>query len=66
MKPRMNAKERELILKEEVYAVVGCAIEALKVGGHGLHERIYENCLCVEVSTARLRIYATGTASSDV
>src|SRR5205814_7097948 len=44
----MNANERELILKEEVYAVVGCAIEVLNVRGHGLHEKIYENCLCVE------------------
>jgi GxxExxY protein len=48
MKPPMDANERELILKEEVYAVVGCAIEVLNVRGHGLHEKIYENCLCVE------------------
>ena len=44
----MDANGRELILKEEVYAVVGCAIEVLKVLGHGLHEKIYENCLGVE------------------
>jgi GxxExxY protein len=44
----MDANKRELILKEEVYAVVGCAIEVLTVRGHGLHEKIYENCLCVE------------------
>ena len=48
MKPRMDANERELILKDEVYAVVGCAIEVLNVQGHGLHEKIYEKCLCVE------------------
>ncbi len=48
MKPLMDANEHELILKEEVYAAVGCAIEVLKVRGHGLHEKIYENCLCVE------------------
>ena len=48
MKPLIDANERELILKEEVYAVVGCAIEVLNVRGHGLHEKIYENCLCVE------------------
>ena len=29
--------------------MVGCAIEVLNVRGHGLHERIYENCLCVEL-----------------
>src|SRR5262249_317136 len=44
----MNANKRELLLQEEVYAVVGCAIEVLNVRGHGLHEKIYENCLCVE------------------
>jgi len=44
----MNANTRELVLRNEVYAVVGCAIEVLNVRGHGLHEKIYENCLCVE------------------
>lgn len=48
MKPPMDANARELILKEEVYAAVGCAIEVLNVRGHGLHEKIYENCLCAE------------------
>jgi GxxExxY protein len=48
MKPRMDANERELILKDEVYAVVGAAIEVLNVRGHGLHEKLYEKCLCVE------------------
>src|SRR5258705_1593223 len=45
---KRTANERELILKEEVYAVVSCAIEVLNIRGHGLHEKIYENCLCVE------------------
>jgi len=44
----MDANARELILREEVYAVVGCAIEVLNIRGHGLHEKIYENCLCIE------------------
>ena len=44
----MNASRHELLLQKEVYAVVGCAIEVLNVRGHGLHEKIYENCLCVE------------------
>jgi GxxExxY protein len=46
----MDANRRELLLQKEVYAVVGCAIEVLIVRGHGLHEKIYENCLCVEFS----------------
>ena len=45
----MDANRRELLLQKEVYAVVGCAIEVLNVRGHGLHEKIYENCLCVEL-----------------
>src|SRR5919109_4346110 len=44
----MNANRRELLLQKEVCAVVRCAIEILNVRGHGLHEKIYENCLCVE------------------
>src|SRR5438045_9221275 len=44
----MDANKHELILQEEVYGVVGGAIEVLNVRGHGLHEKIYENCLCVE------------------
>src|SRR6476619_3179497 len=44
----MNANKHELLLQKEVYAVVGCALEVLNVRGHGLHEKIYENCLCVE------------------
>jgi GxxExxY protein len=45
----MDANRHELLLQKEVYAVVGCAIEVLNVRGHGLHEKIYENCLCVEL-----------------
>jgi len=38
----------ELLLKEEVYQIVGCAIEVLNGLGHGLHEKPYENALVVE------------------
>ena len=44
----MNANQRELILKEEVYEVVGCAMEVLNELGHGLLEKPYENALVVE------------------
>ena len=37
-KPQMHANKRELLLHDEVYAVVGCAIEVLNVRGHGLSE----------------------------
>ena len=37
-----------LILKDEVYRVVGAALAVLKELGHGLHEKPYENALVVE------------------
>ena len=37
-----------LLLKEEVFAVVGAAMEVLNGLGHGLHEKPYENALVVE------------------
>jgi GxxExxY protein len=37
-----------LLLKEEVYQIVGAAIEVLNGLGHGLHEKPYENALVVE------------------
>ena len=44
----MDTNEHELILKEEVFAVVGSAMEVLNVLGHGLIEKPYENALVVE------------------
>jgi GxxExxY protein len=43
----MNAN-KELLLKNEVYQIVGCALEVLNELGHGLHEKPYENALVVE------------------
>ena len=37
-----------LVLKDEVYQLIGCALEVLNGVGHGLHEKIYENALVVE------------------
>jgi GxxExxY protein len=44
----MDANGRELILKDEVYAIVSCALEIINGLGHGLHEKPYENSLAVE------------------
>ena len=44
----MHTNEHELILKEEVFDVVGCAMEVLNELGHGLLEKPYENALVVE------------------
>ncbi len=46
--PRMDTNEHELLLKEEVFQVVGCAMEVLNELGHGLLEKPYENALVVE------------------
>jgi len=43
----MNANE-QLLLKNEVFMIVGCAMEVLNELGHGLHEKPYENALVVE------------------
>ncbi len=37
-----------LLLKEEVFQIVGCAMEVLNALGHGFHEKPYENALVVE------------------
>ena len=39
----------ELLLRDDVYKIVGCAIEVLNGLGHGLHEKPYENALVVEI-----------------
>lgn len=38
-----------LILKDEVYRIIGAALEVINVLGHGLHEKPYENALVVEL-----------------
>ena len=38
----------DLLLKEEVFQIVGAALEVLNGLGHGLHEKPYENALVVE------------------
>ncbi len=44
----MNSNEHELILKEEVFDVAGCAMEVLNELGHGLLEKPYGNALVME------------------
>ena len=41
--------EHELIFKEEVFGVVGRAMEVLNEPGYGLLEKPYENALVVEL-----------------
>ena len=44
----MNTNRHELLFKDEVFQVVGCAMEVLNILGHGLLEKPYENALAVE------------------
>ena len=44
MDTNQNSK---LLFKDEVYQIVGAAIEVLNGLGHGLHEKPYENALAV-------------------
>ena len=44
-----SARGSDMLLKDEVYKIVGCAIEVLKSIGHGLYEKPYENALVMEL-----------------
>lgn len=44
----MDTNKHELLFKEEVFQIVGCAMEVLNTLGHGLLEKPYENALVVE------------------
>ena len=44
----MDTNTEKSLAKEEVFQIVGCAIEVLNTLGHGLLEKPYENALAVE------------------
>ncbi len=46
--------ETTLVLKEEVFQIVGAAMEILNELGHGYHEKPYENALTVEFRLRRI------------
>ena len=51
----MNTNRSEvLLLKTEVFQVVGCAIDVLNTIGHGLLEKPYENSLVVEFGLRKI------------
>lgn len=49
-------------LKEQV---IGCAIEVHRVLGPGLLERIYRDCLCIELRAGKLRVDCERPVSLD-
>jgi hypothetical protein len=54
----VDVDDNKLLLKNEVFQIVGCAIEVLNALGHGLIEKPYENALVVEFG---LRNIASGS-----
>jgi len=46
----------KLLLKEEVFQIVGAAFEILNEVGHGFHEKPYENALVVEFARRGIQI----------
>ena len=50
----MYTNDEKLLLKEEVFQIVGCAIEVLNTLGHGLVEKPYENALVVEFGLRKI------------
>ncbi len=50
-------EDQKLLLKEEVFQIVGCAIEVLNALGHGLVEKPYENALAVEFALRKIPVH---------
>jgi len=50
----MDTNSGKLLAKEEVFQIVGSAIEVLNALGHGLLEKPYENALAVEFDLRKI------------
>src|SRR3989442_1127952 len=53
-RPLAAIRGSDLLLRDEVYQSVGCALEVLNGLGHGLHEKPYENALVVEFGLRKI------------
>ncbi len=51
---RMDTNEERLLFKDEVFQIIGCAIEVLNTLGHGIVEKPYENALVVELGLRQI------------
>jgi GxxExxY protein len=54
MNTNLDTNDEKLLAKEEVFQIVGCAIEVLNTLGHGLLEKPYENALVVEFGLRKI------------
>ncbi len=61
----MNTNKHELLLKEEVLQIVGCAMEVLNTLGHGLLEKPYESELSYDYSCPFVSIRGSNSHSKD-
>ena len=43
----MNTNSKTILLRDEVFKIIGCALDVLNKIGHGYHEKPYENALTV-------------------
>jgi GxxExxY protein len=57
----MNTNERELILKEEVYRIVGAAMEVSNELGAGFLEAVYQEALGIELKSRAVPYVAQPT-----
>ncbi len=50
----MDTNDDRLLFRDEVFQIVGCAIEVLNTIGNGLIEKPYENVLVVEFGLRKI------------
>jgi len=50
----MDTNEEKLLFKDEVFQIIGCAIEVLNTLGHGIVEKPYENALAMEFTLRQI------------
>jgi GxxExxY protein len=50
----MDTNDDKLLFRDEVFQIVGCAIEVLNTIGHGLIEKPYEKALLVEFGLRKI------------
>jgi GxxExxY protein len=50
----MDTNDEKLLFRDEVFQIVGCAIEVLNTLGHGIVEKPYENALVVEFGLRKI------------
>ena len=52
----MDTNNEKLLSRDEVFQIVGCAIEVLNTLGHGIVEKPYENALIMEFGLRKIPV----------